>query len=319
MALDVSVLGASRHGKENPFNGAMSVKDAARIAGMDWSVSQRPVFVGGVEVPGFKANVRSSDNTVLGFVSDVYRPIQNSEAFSFVDNIIGGGDAKIHSAGVLYNKYARPTRIFITAQLKPITVLGDQIANYLVFSHSHDGLNAVKCYVSPVRVVCHNTLTLSMERIETDKAGIKRYWSTKHTGDIATKLQAAQETLHLYDKYMAAFPVVAEGMNAINLYDEEIAAVLDALFPDDGTAGKSRMSQNAATMRDEILKTYQQKADIDRFRGTAWGLYQAITDVVEHISPFRNTATAAINREFQIVEGHPVTMRAQRILQSIPA
>ena len=268
-------------------------------------------------VPGFKMNVRDKDHTVLGFVSDVYQPIQNWEAFNFVDEIIGAGSAKFHSAGCLFNKYGRPTRIFVTAQLDPITVLKDQIDNYLVFSHSHDGLNAVKVFVTPVRVVCHNTLTLATEQIEKDKTGPKRYWSTKHTGDITAKLQQAQSTLALYNDYMAALPVIAEKMNQINLYEEEILQVLDYLFPDDGTSGKSRMAQNALTMRDKIKACHDTKPDLDPFRCTAWGLYQAVIDVIEHIDPFRETGTARINREFQIIEGHPVAQRAQKVLMTL--
>ena len=316
MSLDVSVLGASWHGLENPFNGAMTAKEALTTAGIDWRVDQAPVFVDGKEVPGFKANIRSKDSLVLGFVSDVYRPIQNYEAFDFVDEIIGNGEAKYHSAGCLFNKYDRPTRIFITAQLKPLTLMGDKIDNYLVFSHSHDGLNAVKVFVTPVRVVCNNTLTLAQDSAVKDKKA-SRFWSTKHTGDIKHKLQIAQQTMKLYEEYISAIPVIAESMNSINLYPEEEAMFIEALFPDDGTQGKSRMSQNAETMRNEIMKCYNFKHDIERFRGTAWGMYQAVTDIVEHISPFRQTKTAELNREFSVIEGHPVIMRAQKMLCSI--
>jgi phage/plasmid-like protein (TIGR03299 family) len=263
-------------------------------------------------------NVRDKDNVVLGFVSDVYKPIQNFEAFEFVDEIVGTGNATYHSAMCLYNKYNRPTRIAITAELKPITVLGDKIDNYLVFSHSHDGLNAVKIFVTPVRVVCHNTLTLATEGIEKSKDGAKRYWSTKHTGDIAAKLQKAQETLALYEEYQAVLPVIAEKMNRINLYDEEVDQILEFLFPDDGTAGKSRMSTNADTMRTKIKLSYcDPSGDAYKFYGTGWGMYQAVTNVIEHINPFRNTGTARVNREFQIIEGHPVTMRAQKAIMSL--
>lgn len=319
LGLDVSVLGASWHGKENPLNGLQTAKEMCIASGIDWPVIQRPIFVDGLEVPGLKANVRTNDNTVLGVVSDVYKPIQNYEAFSFLDSIVGSGDAKFNSAGCLFNKYDRPTRIFISAELKPISVLGDQIQNYLVFSHSHDGLNAVKVFVTPVRVVCHNTLTLATESIEKEnKKAPKRYWSTKHTGDIENKLQVAQQTLNLYTEYMSAFPIVAEKMNGINLSEKDTLDLMDVLFPDDGTAGKSRMSQNAKTMRDKILAEYNNTAgDAAKFTGTGWGIYQAITKVVEHVEPFRQTTTANINREFKIIEGHPVIMRAQKIIESI--
>lgn len=312
MGLDTSILGASWHGKENAFNGLKTAMECMNLAGINWSVNQSDVFVNGAIVPGMKANVRSSDSVVLGIVSDVYRPIQNHEAFSFVDSIIGTNDAKFNSAGCLYNKYTRPSRIWISAELKPISLMGDVIKNYLVFSHSHDGLNAVKAFVTPVRVVCNNTLTMAID-------GTQRSWSCKHTGDIADKLNAAQQTLKLSEDYIAAFPVMAEKMNSINLYDIEIVQLLEELFPDDGTNGKTRIAQNASIMRDDILKTYSFKDDIKRFNGTAWGMYQAITDVIEHRSAFRQTATSDLNRSFKVIEGHPVTMRAQKMLMSINA
>ena len=312
MGLDVSVLGASWHGKENAFNGLKTALECMNLSGLNWTVGQSPIFVNGTEVPGMKANIRSSDNVVLGIVSDVYKPIQNHEAFSFVDSIIGTNEAKYNSAGCLFNKYSRPSRIWISAELKPISLMGDQIRNYLVFSHSHDGLNAVKCFVTPVRVVCNNTLTMAID-------GTKRSWSCKHIGNVTDKLQSAQETLTLYNDYIAAVPVIAEQLNGINLYDIEVLNLLETLFPDDGTQGKTRLSQNAGTMRDDILKTYNFKEDIKRFSGTAWGMYQAITDVIEHRSAFRQTSTSDLNRSFKVIEVHPVTMRAQKLLMSIKA
>jgi phage/plasmid-like protein (TIGR03299 family) len=339
MGLKTDVLGASWHAKENAFEGIKTAKEVCTISGLDWLNIQHDIpawnayiphpsipdaFIKNPEltditVPGFKMNVRDKDNTVMGFVSDVYKPIQNYEAFDFLDNIVGSGNGVYHSAMCLYNKYNRPTRIAITMELKPIEVLNDKINNYLVISHSHDGLNAVKVFVTPVRVVCHNTLTLATEQVERDgKKAPKRYWSTKHTGDIEAKLQKAQETLELYNEYVAVLPEIAETMHGINLYDEEVEQLLDYLFPDDGTAGKSRMSNNADTMRTKIKLSYcDPSGDAYKFYGTGWGMYQAVTNVIEHINPFRNTGSARANREFQIIEGHPVTMRAQKAIMSL--
>jgi len=312
MGLDTSVLGSSWHGKENPFNGLKTSLECMNVSGINRSVTQSDVVVNGEIVPGMKANVRSSDGVVLGVVSDVYTPIQNHEAFSFVDSIIGNDGAKFNSAGCLYNKYTRPSRIWISAELKPMSLMGDTIKNYLVFSHSHDGLNAVKCFVTPVRVVCNNTLTLASDTT-------KRSWSCKHTGNVTDKLQSAQQTLQLYNEYIAAVPVIAEKLNSINLYDIEIVQLLEELFPDDGTNGKTRIAHNASIMREDILKVYNFKDDIKRFNGTAWGMYQAITDVIEHRSAFRQTSTSDLNRSFKVIEGHPITQRAQKMLMSITA
>lgn len=310
IALDVSVLGGSWHGNDNPFNGLMTADQALTLSGSNWKVVQDTVTVRGQIVPGFKANIRDTDNTVLGFVSDIYRPVQNHEAFSFVDNLIGTGEAKFNSAGVLFNKYNRPTRIFISAELKPSNLMGDQIKNYLVFNHSHDGLNAVKVFVTPVRVVCHNTLTMALE-------GTKRYFSTKHTGNIRDKMILAAASLKLYEDYIAKMPEYAEKMNGINLYDEEIVQFLNDLLPVDPTDEQTRAGKNALELRSDILKCYNHKEDLKRFNGTVWGMYQAVVDVIEHRSPFRNTKTAEVNREFRVIEGHPVIQKAQVLLERI--
>ena len=78
------------------------------------------------------------------------------------------------------------------------------------------------------------------------------------------------------------------------------------------------MSVNANTMRTKIAGAYNNTGDdAYKFHGTGWGLYQAITKTIEHIEPFRTTDTAEINRQFKIVEGHPVTARAQKIIMAI--
>lgn len=75
--------------REKPWHGlgtmvqeAPTSADALRLAGLDWTVEARDMWLnGGYEpIPGYKANVRSSDNKVLGVVSDKYRIVQNADA-----------------------------------------------------------------------------------------------------------------------------------------------------------------------------------------------------------------------------------------------
>jgi len=329
LGLDTSKDGASWHGKENPMNGLQTAEQVEEFAGLHWLVQQMKtphpmayiphpsipdVFILNPEVPqyvpGYMVNMRDTDKVVLGYVGERYKIIQNWEAFSFIDNLVGNKDAKFNSAGCLYNKYGAPSRIFISAELQPTKVMGDDFRNYIVFTHSHDGMNAVRAFVTPIRVVCNNTLTLAIE-------GTKRTWATNHVGSIEAKLQASQETLKLYKDYMAVFPVYAEKMAGFNLYDIEVGQILDVLFPDDGTQGNTRMSANAAAMRRSILMSYEERQDSLKFHGTAWGLIQAATNVLGNMIPLRQTKHGQINREFKAVEGHPVVDRLQRILDSL--
>ena len=94
--------------REKPWHGlgtrveeAPTSTDALRMAGLDWSVVQRNIQVcGGAKIKNYKANVRDSDGTVLGVVSDRYKIVQNAEAFEFTDSLIGG-EVRYETAGSL--------------------------------------------------------------------------------------------------------------------------------------------------------------------------------------------------------------------------
>lgn len=74
-------------------------------------------------------------------------------------------------------------------------IQGEQILPYLVFSNTHDGSEAIKIAMTPIRVVCNNTLNLALNTAD-------RSWSIHHTGDIAAKLEDARETLFIAEEYM---------------------------------------------------------------------------------------------------------------------
>ena len=80
------------HGLGTKVQEAPCSADALIYAGLDWSVNQRDVFTGsGTLIPGYKANVRSTDEAILGIVSDRYKVVQNEDAFRFTDDLLGGG------------------------------------------------------------------------------------------------------------------------------------------------------------------------------------------------------------------------------------
>ena len=108
MAANVETMFSVRqipwHGLGTIVEEAPTSADALHLAGLDWEVVQNPVFTGdGFEIPNYKANVRNSDNSVLGIVTDRYKIVQNSEAFAFTDSIIDSGEVLYETAGSLRN------------------------------------------------------------------------------------------------------------------------------------------------------------------------------------------------------------------------
>ena len=152
--------------REKPWHGlgtmvqeAPTSAEALKLAGLDWTVEARDMWLnGGYEpIPGYKANVRSSDNKILGVVSNKYRIVQNAEAFAFTDALIGG-DVHYETAGSLLDG----KKIWLLAKLPDSEICGDKTETYMCFSNTHDGSGAVRVCMTPVRVVCNNTLNLAL-------------------------------------------------------------------------------------------------------------------------------------------------------------
>ena len=278
------------HGLGTKVEEAPNSADALRLAELDWEVEQKPVYAEGVMVPHYKANVRSTDGKVLGIVTDRYRVVNNSEAFAFTDALIGG-DVRYETAGSL----SGGRRIWLLAKMPEAKVAGDAVEPYLCFTNTHDGSGAVKVCMTPIRVVCNNTLNCAL-------SGAKRFWSIKHVGDINAKISEARESLELADRYMVELDQFADRMANKTVKDEEIQKILKELFPiedDDSDLTK----RNAERMRTEYM-TCLFMPDIAKFRGTAWGAINAMSDLVGHVAPNRKTRNYQENNWGRIINGH---------------
>ena len=77
--------------RETPWHGlgriimdAPASREALELAGLDWQVESRNIYSGaGAMIPGYRANVRSTDDAVLGVVSDRYRIARGERAHKY--------------------------------------------------------------------------------------------------------------------------------------------------------------------------------------------------------------------------------------------
>ena len=282
------------HGLGTAVAESPTAADAIKLAGLDWAVNAKPIFVeGGIEIPNYKANTRSTDGKVLGIVSDRYKIVQNYEAFDFVDNLVGGGKVTYDTAGSLMGG----KKIWLLTKLPTTKVLGDDIDTYLCFTNSHDGFGAIKACITPVRVVCNNTLNFALE-------GAKRFWSTKHVGDISSKISEARHTLELADSYMEKFAVNADQLANTKFNTDDIMKALDAMFPV-GANTSDRQKVNIDKAKDGILACVL-APDLANYLGTAYGFVNAVSDWATHAAPARNTGTYRENNFAKVLNGHPI-------------
>lgn len=283
------------HGQGTMVQEAPTSAEALHLAGLDWTVDQTPVYTdSSIEIPGYKANRRSSDGSILGIVSDRYKIVQNTEAFEFTDAIVGeteNGVVRYETAGSLCGG----RKIWLLAKMPTQRILDDDVEPYMVFTNSHDGTGAIRIAMTPIRVVCANTLNMALN-------SAKRQWSTRHMGDMQSKLEEAKLCLQLADKYMKNLDIEADRLANAKLYKEQIDEILEEMFPIDDN-DTDRKKRNVEDIKQSYYACWLQP-DIAKFMNTAWGAVNAMSDFITHSVPKRNTKNFNENRWGKIMDGH---------------
>lgn len=292
------------HGLGTPVPNAMTSGEAIELAGLNWNVVARPIFdTMGNEIEGYKANTRTSDDSVLGIVSDKYSIVQNIDAFEFTDNLIGG-DVRYDTAGSLRNG----KKVWLLAKVPQIDILGDKIDPYICFTNTHDGSGAVKVAVTPVRVVCENTLNFAL-------SSASRSWSTKHMGDMKVKIQEARKTLELTNLYLYFLNKAANDLYSVHIDANTLDKLYDQLFPLNKDDSPRKYTTNLA-MREEFNRCYNMP-DLNNFRNTGWGFLMAATDFADHSRPARLTKDYQANNWDKIIGGHSFVDKTYALVKTL--
>lgn len=292
------------HGLGTKVMEAPTSKAALTLAGLDWKVIQRPIVTkDGIPIPGFKANLRETDKKVLGVVTDRYKVVQNPDAFSFTDRLLGEG-VTYETAGSLQEG----RRTWLLARLPQRYIIsGDEITPYLVFMNSHDGTGSIKAAMTPIRVVCQNTLNLALDNE-------KRYWATNHTGDIHGKMEDARYTLLYADQYMAQLGKAIDSLNRIRLSDRQVCEYIDALFPliDNPT---ELQRKNLMQMKQEVKTRYFDAPDLQHVGKNAYRFVNSVSDFATHSKPLRERANYKESLFARTVDGNALIDKAYALVK----
>lgn len=246
---------------------APTAADALRHAGLEWTVRSEQIFAEDQEVvDGYRLNRRSDTRAILGLVSDRYKVVQNAEAFEWVDDLMGQG-MRFETAGALRNGQ----RIWLTAKLpEDYKVAGDPVTTYLTFTNGHDGRHGVQVMVSPVRVVCQNTLNYAV--------GVApRTWSAVHALNIHSRMAEARQTLDLTEGYMQALNAQAQQWANIALDPGSWHDIVQELLPTKAERISPRLDATRMTLESAMWRPDQQE-----FIWTGWGAANAVAWLASH-------------------------------------
>lgn len=264
--------------------GLQTAEEAMAAAGLDWEVELADIFTrvgaGFRKAPDLRAVRRMKDKKVYGVVSPKYEPIQNKDAFSFFDEVIGSKKAVYETAGSLRGGQ----RIWILANLKgTVGVKGDEVKRYLTLTNSHDGTLALQMFFSPVRVVCMNTLRMALARASNS-------FYCRHTRGALGRIEAAQEILGLATQFYTDFLKEARHLATLQLPAPKMPLLLKAAFQQP----ESLRMEDVYNPTLVQMKKVEELVEVDRkefpkeLHGSAWEAYNAVAKYTDHYRPYRS-------------------------------
>ena len=297
MAANVETMFYTRqapwHGLGTRVMEAPESKAALVLSGLDWKVIQRDLkTVDGISIPGFRANIRETDKKVLGVVTDRYKVVQNEEAFAFTDELLGEG-VRYETAGSLQD--GKKTWMLAHLPHKYI-ICGDEISPYLVFMNSHDGTSGIRVAMTPIRVVCQNTLNLALTTA-------KRSWSAIHVGDIKGKLDDARNSLLYANQYMCELGKSIGELERKKFTDKKVMEYIDELFPMEENATDIQ-KKNILRLKEDLKMRYFEAPDLQDMDHNAYRVILAVSDFATHAKPLRTRDNYQENLFAKTIDGN---------------
>jgi phage/plasmid-like protein (TIGR03299 family) len=275
------------HGLGTVFTEEVSTKEMLELASLnDWNVRLEEVAIpdgfSSDKTYNYVARTNPFDKTqtdILGVVGERYRILQNEELFDFGDALLDGG-GRWETAGSI--KGGR--QVFGSLALERETVLdptgvSDKVNTYLLVNTSHDGSIAIQASVTPVRVVCANTLNLALGSGVGRNRSTKQSYKIRHTQTAQGKIQAAREALGLANAYMDEFDKLAHDMIQTQITQDKFMDIVLKAYPrpeSDKKGAVSKWNTKVELVEDIYTGDYNHM-----IAGTAWGALNALTERID--------------------------------------
>jgi phage/plasmid-like protein (TIGR03299 family) len=278
--------------------------EAIKFAGLDYTVEKRKLFtfdtenqngnpdsdiiIPEIEVPNYFATVRTDTEDVLGVVGKDYEVVQNRDAFSFFDSIVGGDGIQYETAGAL----GKGERIFITAKLPDYIKVGkdDLIEQYLFLTTSHDGFGSITAAFTPIRIVCNNTLNAALHN-QTNAVKIR------HTASAKERLEQAHQVMGISNQLSAFLDSAFNHWTKVRITDAQVNELIRlAMVP------KKEVLQNIKSGKEDDLSThFTNMCDsvysyamssptqlTETTKGTLFGAYNAVTGYFQNVRNYKD-------------------------------
>ena len=331
------------HGLGTVYDRPLTVREALHGCRADYKVTLQPLAVmtpdiqremdyGSVMalqlnnaiVPKYMATMRLDTHKVLGIVTENYGIVQNEDAFKFIDTLVTGKMADtehtpvIETAGVL----GEGERVFITAKFPEQIILdnkgNDRVEMYIVFTTSHDGAGAVNCLVTPVRVVCNNTLNFAMRK-HSGKLSLRHSRNVMDRLDLRESENAefVYKTLGMYDVYKNSLEAEFKHLQNIMLAERDLMRILAEVTFEDDDLKTFRASKNVydKEISKSAINRINKMREVVEFgigqdvedKGSGLWLINGITSYYQNYANYKSEET-----KFDNIQSGTVSKKLQR-------
>ena len=272
------------HGLGTPVSNDLTPIQMQQKAGLDWKVREVESYIefDGRKMPtGQKSLVRETDGRILTNVGENWNPVQNSDAFEFFSEYVLAGDMEMHTAGSLKDGQM----VWALAKVKDSFELfkGDQVDSYLLFSNPHQYGKSVDIRFTPIRVVCNNTLTFSLDQ--------KAERSVKVGHRVEFDPSSVKEQLGIATSKLNTYKEMAQFLGSKRYTQDNVVEFFNTVFPrtadkrvQDKALSVDTLSRNAKFCYDAL----EVQPGAKFAEGSWWQAFNAVTFVTDHVQGRNN-------------------------------
>jgi len=286
-------------------DGAMTAEEALTMAQLDWRVSVSDEPVGVTTANGDYIQMDNKFITyrehpkqgtrALGVVGNRYTPIQNTEAFSFLNHLVDESGAIFESAVSL----GRGEKVAIVMKMPDSMAFAngtDVVNQFIIATNSHDGSSSFTVAVTPLRLTCTNQIRLAVHNAKSKIA-------LKHTAGATSKVQQARETLGLVFKYQESFEQEVEKLLSIKFTDTDYQEFVKKMIPDPTGNGVTERRIHAAQQTRADLYRLWNSPNQQIVANTGWAAYNAVAEYVDWFKPVRGNEDKDALRAEKFLDG----------------
>ena len=267
------------HGLGVPVSNDLTPVQMMEKAGLNWKVQEVETFIeynNKKVATGQKALVRETDGRILTTVGENWNPVQNETAFEFFSDFVMSGDMEMNTAGSLRDGQM----VWALAKVKDSFELfgGDKVDSYLLFSNPHQYGKAIDVRFTPIRVVCNNTLSLSL--------GMKSEQSVKVGHRVEFDAIEVKKALGVATEKLANYKEAAQFLGNKRFTQDSYIEFLNTVFPrtaDKRTQGEGlsveTLSRNAKAAYDVL----ESQPGAEYAEGSWWQAFNSITYITDHV------------------------------------